>query len=101
MRTEPSAAAENRRAGRIGKLRICRARSKKPDLLRADLTAALENEIDRGSLTLLHNAENVERAALLLRGQRLPGLTDEVRHIDHGQRIGAFQYQCAAERDAA
>jgi hypothetical protein len=50
MRTEPSDAAEKQMHRADRQDPHLQSALKKPDLLRADLKAALENEIDRGPL---------------------------------------------------
>jgi hypothetical protein len=45
--------------------------------------------------------EDVEVGALFLAGQGMAGLGDEVRHVDHGQRIRTFKHEHAADRNAA
>src|SRR6516225_974802 len=51
--------------------------------------------------SLFDDLENVERAVTGLRGERVAGLIGESGHVDHGQRIGAFEHQGAADRNGA
>src|SRR5215470_9774799 len=50
---------------------------------------------------LLHDPEHVELAVLLVALQRVAGLLHEMRDIDHGERIGAFEHEDTADRDVA
>ena len=46
-------------------------------------------------------AEDVKRVSLLLAEEAVTGLADEVGHVDHRQRVGAFQHENSANRDAS
>jgi len=51
--------------------------------------------------TLLKDFEDVELAGYVLAAQGIAGLCHEVRHIDHAQRISAFEDDNATDRHAA
>ena len=64
-------------------------------------SAAMRPSGSAAALPLLQYPEHEERAALLLSGERLAGLVDEMRHVDDGQRIRALEHERSADRDLA
>ena len=50
----------------------------------------------RDRSTPLDYPKNVERSLLLMADQLMAGLAREMRHIDYGQRVGAFQDENSA-----
>lgn len=57
--------------------------------------------VDVMASALLYDLEDLEFAVARLRAQRVPGLIDEMRHVDHGQRIGALHDECTADGNVA
>src|SRR5215831_1613051 len=63
-----------------------------------DRLAASHTRFKGATLSPLDDTEDVELAVSLLRLQELSGLIDEVRHVDHRERIRTFEHEHPADR---